>query len=301
MRSSRPRLGCLAVVLATALPAAACGPNVAANDGDGQDEGDAASEGDPTVSEDDGGGGDANPYDRCNFDFYFAPVECSGAHGGTAPDACAACLCGVGCSRDSDCPQPSTGNVDAECIEEACMLSCDGDAVCPDGMRCGTRNWDGRATCVEALDDPLACHVSLNNPDWPDPCAPQSDKQSCEALVSEYGFACKWATQSLFQLPSDDCTPLETVESCVLAERTGSMNPAPLCEAVGYCESAATRVLVEDFGGGTMRLVSIEACELSPVYSNLGMGFAYCSFDDGSPTPEICACACPASSEGTSG
>lgn len=283
-----------AVAIVATVSLLACAPAVVSSDGDGgaDDDDEGEPDGPPSAGE---SGGDPNPYDECAVDYYFGPMfSCSeGAFGGTAADACSACICGIACSVDSDCPQPSTGTVGAACVEEACLLPCDETSACPEGMRCGTRNWDGRATCVETVDDPLACHYTLFDPDWPDPCTPQLDRDSCEALVSKYGFACKWATQTVLQGTSDDCAPLEVVESCVLTQATAHELSPPTCGAVGYCEASATRVLFEDFGGGSMRLTSIGACELMPIYSNLAMGFQFCSFDETPPMPAKCACGCP--------
>lgn len=59
------------------------------------------------------------------------------------------------CETDSDCPQPETGDVAAECVGSSCLLKCSDGDTCPDGFGCwspseiGGWNSDYDAICVQ--------------------------------------------------------------------------------------------------------------------------------------------------------
>lgn len=272
----------------------ACGPSV---DGPAQDGGASGSAADAS-----GGGegaeGDGNPYVGCIATQFGNPqlLKCHGAFGVTVQDACAACAChDADCDRDSDCPSPS--NSTAECRDGACVLRCDDDDDddCPPEMRCGSLNADESMVCAEALAEPLACAAGSSEPGWPDPCVELTDKASCEAITSELGYACKWATFSLYQVPSNECLPVEVTESCIMtrSEIGGVVTPG-VCAPFGLCSATGTRVFFEDIGAGTVRLISYDECELqlSPLFGTAGP-IEYCDYSGTTPLPIICGCACP--------
>lgn len=288
--------------IALAIVVGACGPSVDEpqddNSGSGGgtpsgNAGDDGSEDAPGVDE----GDDGNPYDECIASRFYVETNCWGASGVEVPDTCEGCSCATAeCNHDSDCPAPS-GNVMPECRDGACVLRCDDDGDCPANMRCGMlRSDDSFPVCAEVLDDPLACAAMFSNGGWLDPCPAFSDKASCEALTSELGFACKWSTQSLYQVPSDECLPVEVTESCVMTQ-----NPLPtdftpgVCDPNGLCAATDTRVFVEDIGGGTVRLIAYDDCERYhlPLIDTQGNPVEPCNYSSTTfPLPSVCECAC---------
>jgi hypothetical protein len=173
-------------------------------------------------------------------------------------------------------------------------------------MRCGTLNFDESPVCAEVLDDPLACAGSSTpSAPWSNPCPGLPDKASCEALVSEYGFACKWATLSLYQVPADDCTPIETSQECIMTAQSDFLDDSVECQQPAYCDATGTRVFFEDIGGGTVRLYSFDDCQprMNPVIDTQGNPVDYCDYSGAIPLPLICECGCqePGGSSETSG
>ncbi len=50
-------------------------------------------------------------------------------------------FCSPGCVDASDCPVPSTGDVQPTCSFDQCLLTCEADQTCPAGMVCGAEGW----------------------------------------------------------------------------------------------------------------------------------------------------------------
>jgi hypothetical protein len=285
----------------------ACGPSRAGHDGDGGGGGDT----DGGASHDGAGEADTdgNDYDGCvGWEFYFSDVnrDCEGgAFGATVPDSCSACSCASECSRDSDCSSPRGGNAVPDCRDGACVLRCDADTTCPEGMRCGALNADDSPICADVLDDPLACGAINWDATWPNPCVSITDEASCETLVSEYGYACKWATVSLYQVPADDCVPIETTQECILTAQGDFPDESGACQQPAYCEATGTRVYFEDVGGGTVRLYSYEDCQprMDPRIDTQGNPVDFCDYSGAVPLPLVCECGCqePGADSGTSG
>jgi hypothetical protein len=119
--------------------------------------------------------------------------------------------------------------------------------------------------------------------------------------VSEYDYACRWATQSLYQVPAEACTPVEVVERCVMTTWDGPPAPLGECKEPGYCEARGTRVFFEDIGGGTVRLYEIEDCELQvrPLIDTQGNPLELCDYSEGTPLPIVCECGCDSAGVGT--
>jgi hypothetical protein len=172
-------------------------------------------------------------------------------------------------------------------------------------MRCGTLVWDDSPVCAEALDDPLACAAEATLGDWQNPCVAITDQATCEALVSDYGFACKWATLSVYQAPADDCVPIETSQACLMTALVDNLDDSAACEQPGYCEATGTRVSFEDIGGGTVRLYSYTDCKprAAPMIDTQGNPMDYCDYSGEVPLPIVCGCGCqePGADSGTSG
>jgi hypothetical protein len=268
-----------------------CGPTVDDPAGDGGGSG-GAHDGAGNAS----GGGGENPYVGCAAgDFASSYLRtCSSAFGVTVEGVCAACLChDDDCDRGSDCPAPAGSTPD--CREGQCVLRCEDDGDCPGEMRCGTLNADESNVCADVVDDPLACAAEASEPGWPDPCPDLTDEASCEAVTSDLGYACKWSTQTLYQVPADECVPVEVTERCILTtSRIGYAPPPGECVAFGRCDATGTRVFFEDIGGGTVRLIAFDDCELQlgPGPGADGHHLEYCDYSGTTPLPIICGCAC---------
>lgn len=290
--------------MALAIFVVACGPSV----DDPEEDNGASGGGSPSGNAgDDGsgnnpgvdGGDDGNPYDECIAISFLNGVEakCVGAVGVDVPGTCEGCSCSCSdaeCDRDSDCPAPS-GNVTPGCHDGFCVLRCDDDGDCPGDMRCGSLRGHDSPVCAEGLDDPLACAAMYNSAGWFDPCPAIADEASCEVVTSEYGFACKWATQSLYQAPSDDCVPVEVTESCIMTARTSGVQPVPdTCETSGLCAATQARVFLEDIGAGTVRTIAYENCapDLVPMIDPQGNIVDRCDYSRAIPFPIVCGCAC---------
>lgn len=72
---------------------------------------------------------------------------------------CNACLCAHHCTADADCPRADSGEARAECVEyvtgspsivgpRQCLLTCDHNERCPDGMNCVRVADYGRFGCA---------------------------------------------------------------------------------------------------------------------------------------------------------
>ena len=100
---------------------------------------DACSEGGSTDggSSSSGGGGDDGAYEECDplggNDQCTDPLTCNMFLG----------YCTLqGCKSDDDCPTPASGDVEPSCSQfDNCVLTCDQNSTCPDGMSCNFQNF----------------------------------------------------------------------------------------------------------------------------------------------------------------
>lgn len=274
----------------------ACGPSV--DDAGQSGSGDGGADAESVGGSGEGTPADGNPYDDCiaSVTLRTDEIECWGALGVDVPGTCEACACvDTKCDRDSDCPS-LPGSPSAECDGGGCVIPCEDDRDCPDSMRCGEHRGNGSQVCAEPLDDALACSAYASSGDWLDPCPALADRDSCEAMTSDFGYACKWATQRLYQVPTDDCAPIEATESCI---RTSSDVRGPdvipgVCDPSATCGPSETRAFIEDIGAGTLRLITYDDCEqyFTPLIDTQGNPVEPCDFTGPWPLPSICECAC---------
>jgi hypothetical protein len=127
----------------------------------GGDDGDDGADGDDDHKYDvmDPGDGDDwpppdpdNPYPNCFEE------ECPGPGGWGMIGPCGeTCMCSIPCNSDADCPRPLTGDAKPVC-EYECMLVCDPQTICPDGMYC----YPEGGQCMWGTYDPEEC-----DPDGP--------------------------------------------------------------------------------------------------------------------------------------
>jgi len=91
------------------------------------------------------GGGESDP----DSDLLYGPCDnprCGNGTGASLLRSDGTCICSLMCHRGERCPQPSTGDVEAVCVdlgdvvangyEGRCDLPCAADETCPDGSQC---------------------------------------------------------------------------------------------------------------------------------------------------------------------
>ena len=80
-----------------------------------------------------------------DYGFCSAEVHCpavqqswypSGVGGSDAGVCDQVCRCFVNCTQDADCARPDSGSSEPVCTASGCMLPCDDEHDCPEGMAC---------------------------------------------------------------------------------------------------------------------------------------------------------------------
>lgn len=151
------------------------------------------------------------------YSWGFLEGECNKSGGGTlpmvSPEGGNACIsydvCRIDCSQDSDCNDGGSGNAIPRCNQNpssssvsswysgVCLLICDSDTICPDGMACVRNYYAGDSTniCMWPLDIaepgcPAWCELDPLPKGCPGWCAvagvgcePEAEGYCCEGLV----------------------------------------------------------------------------------------------------------------------
>ena len=129
-------------------------------DDDGNDGGDGDDDHKFDISPGDHGGPIPPPHDPYPNCF---ESECpSGVGWGMGSECGEVCMCSIPCNTDADCPWPWTGDAKPVC-EYECMLVCDPQTICPEGMHC----YPEVGQCAWGTYDP-------------DECGPGSTGEYCE-------------------------------------------------------------------------------------------------------------------------
>lgn len=161
-------------------------------------------------------------------------------------------------------------------------------------MECG-QNFSGQYVdiCIEVTRDPLICAATAGGLD---PCPALLDRESCEAIVSDLGYACRWEARYILDVSTQNCDVVARTESCVLTTLAEPLTEP--CVAPGFCAADASSVSFADLGPGTAALHVLEYCGETPVYPPAGIT-SLCEFSEGGAVPWYCECGCPASQSTT--
>lgn len=142
------------------------------------------------------------------YDWGF-PENCNGGMSidGFESNPCVAySTCSISCNRDSDCNNGGSGDAIPNCsIDSTCVLLCDDDTFCPDGM-----------VCVFGFfaDDICMWPSDIAKPDCPAWCELDPPPKGCPDRCAVAGVGCDpqepdYCCEGLFCAPEGWCVELE--------------------------------------------------------------------------------------------
>lgn len=267
MRHIASRTGCT-LWIGLALTALGCGPQLIYHDVD-----------ESTVRRD----GYANCLPALGPEFQSEACPQWGLPQPAGVDACAACRCQVQCTGNNECLPPHGVTGSGLCEQGSCVLYCDGDGDCANGMACLADPADQSARiCAWQTDDAFYCDAVHGQ----DPCAQFQNELSCvgggSPLLLDY--ACQWVREYDYVLPSGNCEPPRSRSSCIAVLQT----PPSACEAAHTCGTNQQSVYWRESGPSMAKLLVLDGCEqpFDPQYLP-------CDFESTLALPIVCGCQCP--------